>query len=164
VHENLYQTKQKPMTKKIFKILVGVIVVWIGFISCENDENETLISSYNSTESHNSGQNCMSCHRSGGSGEGLFTVAGTVYDSTRTSIFPNATIRLFTRPNGAGTLEAIIEVDGLGNFYTTEAVDFESGLYTSTEGSLETKFMNSPITTGNCNSCHGVSTDRIWTR
>ena len=139
-------------------------MVWIGFISCENGENETLISSYNSTESHNAGQNCMSCHRSGGSGDGWFTVAGTVYDSAQTSTYPNATVRLYTQANGAGTVKAVVQVDGYGNFYTTEPVDFEGGLYTSAEGSSDIKYMNSAITTGDCNSCHGVSTDRIWTK
>src|SRR6478735_2875906 len=31
--------------------------------------------------SHNAGQDCMSCHKSGGGGKGIFTVAGTVYQN-----------------------------------------------------------------------------------
>ena len=106
----------------------------------------------------------MGCHASGGSGEGWFSVAGTVYDSLKTSTYPNATVRLFTGPNGTGNLELTVEVDALGNFYTTENIDFGNGLYTSVEGNSDIIHMNSIVTTGQCNSCHGVSTDRIWTQ
>jgi hypothetical protein len=154
------------MIRRNFYILAGIIILFSGFISCENDEfeNETEISSYNSSESHNAGQNCMDCHNPGGSGESAFIIAGTVYDSTITSVYPNSTIKLYTSPNGTGTLKTTVQVDKYGNFYTTEYVDFEYGLYPSAEGELTTKYMSSAITTGQCNSCHGVSTDRIWTR
>ena len=55
-----------------------------------------------------------------------------------------------------------IQVDGKGNFYTTETIDFGEGLYTLAEGNTNTEHMNSKITSGQCNSCHGISTDRIW--
>jgi hypothetical protein len=103
----------------------------------------------------------MSCHQSGGSGEGWFTVAGTVYDSTKTTPFPNATVVFFTGPLGTGNLVLEIEVDGLGNFYTTESIDFGNGSYVLVTGHQETKHMNSKISTGQCNSCHGAITDRI---
>ncbi|MBW6490622.1 MAG: hypothetical protein K0B15_05430 [Lentimicrobium sp.] len=64
----------------------------------------------------------MSCHKSGGTGEGWFTVAGSVYDSTYASGFPNATVRLYTGPNGTGTLKATIQVDNYGNFYTPKTL------------------------------------------
>jgi hypothetical protein len=54
-------------------------------------------------------------------------------------------------------------VDAFGNFYTTENIDFGNGLYASVEGNSSTKNMVSSITTGQCNSCHGISTDKIWT-
>ena len=139
-------------------LLSGIIL----FQSCEKEENETKISSYNEDESHRAGENCVSCHTSGGSGEGWFTIAGTVYDSLKTSTFPNSTVRLFTGPNGSGSLISTIEVDALGNFYTTENIDFGNGLYTSVEGNLYVTHMNSIITSGQCNGCHGENTDRIW--
>lgn len=149
------------------KILIVMIISVISFQSCEQDddenENETKISTYNSRESHMAGQNCMNCHEPGGSGEGWFTAAGTVYDSTKESTFPNATVKLYTGPNGTGDLELIIQVDGYGNFYTTENIDYGDGLYTSVEGNANTKHMNARITTGRCNSCHGINTDPIWT-
>lgn len=135
--------------------------------SCQKDEEggegEQKISVHNEKESHNMSINCMNCHKSGGSGEGIFNVAGTVYNDLKTGTYPNATIKLFSEPNGNGLLKYSVEVDGFGNFYTTENIDFGGGLFPSVQGNASTKNMASSITTGQCNSCHGISTDRIWT-
>lgn len=131
--------------------------------SCEKEGRERKVSSHNESESHNMGENCMECHNPDGPGEGWFNVAGTVYDKAKTSPFPNGTLRLYTGPGGTGTLRLTLEVDALGNFFTTEDVDFGNGLYASVEGNSDTRYMNQAITTGSCNSCHGASTDRIWT-
>jgi cytochrome c553 len=155
------------MTKKVLTIIMVVISTLVLFESCEKEEdggNETKNSSYNDNESHNMGQNCMNCHKQGGDGEGWFVVAGTVYDSLKTSTYPNSTIKLFSGPNGTGNLVTTIEVDGLGNFYTSNSINFGNGLYTSASGNTTANHMNSSITTGNCNSCHGESIDRIWTK
>ena len=143
--------------------------VMMVFQSCESDDDdddeyEKMVSKYDLMESHKMGQNCMSCHKSGGEGEGWFNLAGTVYDSQKSSTYPNATLKLYNAPNGTGSLVGTIEVDGLGNFYTTNDIDFGSGLYVSVSGETSTEYMVSPVTSGQCNSCHGVSTDRIWTR
>jgi len=145
-------------------ILALSVVAMLMISACEKEEgeNETNISTYNSDESHKSGENCMTCHTSGGPGEGWFTAAGTVYNSDQTTPYPNATIRLYTGNGGTGDLRGTIEVDGRGNFYTTESIDFSGGLYVSAEGDGGTKYMIAPISNGQCNSCHGTSTDRIW--
>lgn len=150
------------MNKKILAITIMVLSTMVLSQSCEKEENETKISSCNDTESHKIGQDCMNCHYSGGSGEGWFTIAGTVYDSLKTSPYPNATIKLFSAPNETGNLIGTIEVDGLGNFYTTNQIEFGNGLYTSVSGNTTTRHMVTPITSGQCNSCHGQSADRIW--
>lgn len=130
--------------------------------ACEKEgENETKISAHGETESHNKGQNCMNCHKQGGEGEGWFNAAGTVYNSSFTATYPNATVRLYTGPGGTGTLKHIIEVDAKGNFFTTESIDFSAGLYPSVEGNTATNYMSTPTVSGQCNSCHGVSTNRI---
>ena len=152
------------MKKEILTILIVAVMVLIAFQSCEDEGNETKISSYNSDESHKAGQDCMICHVSGGDGEGWFTVAGTVYDSVQTSALPNAIVKLYTGSNGAGDLVATVEVDQNGNFYTTKVIDFGTGLYTLVEGNTTTKNMYSSITSGKCNNCHGASTDRIWAK
>lgn len=155
------------MKKKILIWIIMIVGILILLPSCESDENEgneEKVSSYNETESHKMGQNCMSCHKSGGEGEGWFNLAGTVYEGDRSTTYPNTTVKLYDEPNGEGSLISTIEVDGLGNFYTTNNIDFENGLYVSVSGDTETVYMIDPVSSGQCNSCHGTSTDRIWTR
>ena len=145
--------------------ICSFVAVMLVAQSCEKgEENETKISRNNETESHNNGQNCMSCHKSGGPGEGHFKLAGSVYDSLLVSPKPNGFIKLYTGPNGSGTLKYTVEVDGNGNFYTTEAIDFGgSGLYPSIVGaSGQQRFMGSATITGACNNCHNNTEDKIW--
>jgi hypothetical protein len=147
---------------KTIQTLAFFATVTLSLISCEKEKNETKISKYNETESHNQGQNCMACHFSGGKGEGYFNVAGTVYDSTLTAYKPNTTVYLYTQQNAQGDLKYTIQVDGLGNFYTTEVIDFGNGLYPVIKSNSGERHMSSPITTGACNSCHGYSTSKLW--
>ena len=151
------------MNLSVIKLLVITTIAIIGFQSCEEENgNETKISYNNSTESHKAGQDCMTCHKSGGSGEGWFTVAGTVYDESKEQVKPNVIVKLYSGTNGTGDLVATIEVDGKGNFYTTEKINFDNGLYTLVESNTDIQHMTSSITAGSCNSCHGNLFDRIW--
>ena len=149
------------LTCTVFSFIIVLIVL---LQACEKEGgNETNISAFSSKKSHNMGQNCMSCHKNGGEGEGWFLAAGTVYDSLKTSTYPNATVKLFTGPNGTGTLKHTLQVDGLGNFYTTESIDFGTGLYPAVEGKNSTQYMSSSTRNGQCNSCHGSSAEKIYT-
>jgi len=152
------------MKKSIIAIFFIIGLIAMNACKKENERNDTKISSNGKSESHNMGQNCMNCHKSGGSGDGWFNIAGTVYDSLKVSTLVNSSVKLYTEPNGAGTLKYTIQVDAKGNFYTTENIDFGTGLYPSASGSNTTKYMGSSITMGQCNSCHGVSTDKIWSK
>jgi hypothetical protein len=154
------------MKTRILSILTAAFMALPAIQSCEKEENEneTKISSYGSNESHHAGDNCMSCHISGGSGEGWFTIAGTVYDDTKSATYPNATVRLYSGPDGTGNLEATVEADQKGNFYTTESIDFGVGLYVLVEGDELTNYMNSIVNSGECNSCHQTTANRIWVR
>ncbi|MDO9275769.1 MAG: hypothetical protein Q7T92_09500 [Lutibacter sp.] len=151
------------------KILTNVSIVIISLLalqSCQKEDEgseEQKVSEYNAKESHNMGINCMNCHKSGGSGEGIFNVAGTIYNDLKTGTYANATVKLFTEPNGAGVLKYTVEADAFGNFYTTENIEFGGGLYASVKGNTQTNYMLTPVTAGQCNSCHGISTDKIWT-
>ena len=138
-------------------------MLMLATLSCE-DENETKISTYNDDESHNAGTNCMTCHTQGGEGEGWFEVAGTVYDSARINTYPNATVKFYSGPNGTGTLHYTLQVDARGNFYTTEDMKAPGGLYVAVQGDHQTNYMQSILPSRNCNSCHGVETERIWTK
>lgn len=150
-----------------FKILITVVFGLASIFSLESCEkeggNETKISTYGSKESHNAGQNCMNCHQQGEKGEGWFTIAGTIYQSNLDDTYENATVKLYTGPNGTGELKYTIQGDAKGNFYTTEIIHFGDGLYTLVEGNTSTNHMISKSTTGQCNSCHGSSMDRLWT-
>lgn len=155
------------ITSRRRKVTAVLAITILAALGCEKEDKEhgcgdTNISHHGAHESHNHGQNCMSCHRDGGGGEGCFTVAGSVYDSLGTGTAPNGTVRLFTGANGTGSLRATIEVDAKGNFHTTDGVDFSGGLYPVLVGSGgDAHHMSDAITSGACNSCHGQSTDRI---
>ena len=130
----------------------------------EYTDTSTLISTYNSTISHNAGEDCQKCHQKGGNGKAWFQVSGTVYDSTKQNIFPHATVYLYDGLNNTAPLIASIEVDSLGNFYTTEDIPFEKGLHVEVAGFTLHAKMGSLIYKGSCNKCHGVTTNRIWTK
>jgi hypothetical protein len=149
--------------KKHFLILSVIALFFLASCDKETEGNETKMSSNFSEESHNTGENCMTCHLSGGPGEGWFTVAGSVYKSDLIDNYPNGTINLTTAANGGGTVVKTIEVDAFGNFYTTEDISFGNGLYVAVYGTNgEQKYMPSPITNGKCNACHGNTNDNIY--
>ena len=140
-----------------FRCSILVLVLIVG--SCEKDENEVMNSRANDTESHRHGENCMECHIDGGKGEGIFTVAGSLYAEDLITPFTSGKVELYGDPV-TGIVRSL-EVDGRGNFYTTEPIDFSGGLHTRVVGDtiLEMKGL---ITQGGCNGCHGSSAPRLW--
>ena len=110
------------------------------------------------------GLNCFNCHSGTGTGNGCFALAGTVYiDSLGTQTLSNATIKLYSQPDGAGQLLKTIEVDEMGNFYDGSEEGLVGSYYpvvVSSNGSI--RKMLEPISKGDCNRCHGVSTNKIW--
>jgi len=161
----LYQFKVKflSMRMKIVVMAMAAITVSMFAVSCKNEPacGETNVSSAGGDDSHNMGRNCMSCHTEGGEGDGCFNAAGTAYYSSG-STHSSAIVKLFTQPDGQGELRATIYGDSKGNFYTTDDINFSGGLYPAVYGSSgEVEYMNSSITKGACNSCHGVSEERI---
>lgn len=162
----IFLSINKLTVMKNLKLIVLSVVLIFAF-GCENEggENETKISSFNDNESHNFGKNCMSCHISGGEGEGWFNVAGSIYGSDQISPFSNATIEFYTEANGQGALVKTVEGDALGNFYTTEEINFSSGLYPVISDGLDKNYtMNSSVNSGACTSCHGSSTEVLYIR
>jgi hypothetical protein len=148
-------------TNLLLTACIAIALIIIGQ-SCEREnENESMVSTAQSNKSHETGQNCGSCHKQGGTAPGWFTASGTVYDSLKVSPYPTATVKLYTGPNGTGSLVANIAVDAKGNFYTTEKIDFSSSLYTSVSGANRIDPMISAISSGQCSSCHGGSAARI---
>lgn len=145
--------------------LTGVFIIALVLMTIQScNKNETKISQANGTHSHNMGRNCMGCHYSGGEGDGWFTVAGTAYSAVDSGLFKNPVMQLWTMPNGRGQIVSTVYGDANGNFYTTAATAFGTGLYPSVTGSTGTRYMGTPITQGACNSCHGVTTTKIITK
>lgn len=124
-----------------------------------------LVSKPNMKKSHEFGTDCGSCHRKGGEAKSIFTVSGSVLDEAREKIFKKAVIKLYTERKAMGDLVATIQTDELGNFYSTEPIDFSIGLYPTLYGtptaSEPIKHMARPIFTGNCNSCHGPKEEKL---
>jgi mono/diheme cytochrome c family protein len=151
------------IVKKIFLVSSVLVILALAQLSCGESEggNRVNISSYNSTESHNTGRNCMQCHRNGGEGAGWFTFAGTVYNTDLQTTYPNTTVILYSAPAGGGNVIKHIAVDARGNFYTTESIDWGSGLYAGVQSPNETKYMYASLGSGACNMCHGVNFPKI---
>ncbi len=113
-----------------------------------------LHSAANGAASHEVGNNCMYCHQQYGGGPGRFTAAGTLFDANgqpRTG----ATIEVRSAPEGAGELFAALEVDTLGNFYTTAALPIpENEVFLFVRGGGTTNEMPFPTSSLACNYCH----------
>lgn len=118
--------------------------------------NVPNVSAHGGTKSHNNGLNCFQCHQPHGPGRGLFTAAGTIYNPDGTA-HANATVHLTTEAGGAGDVVAELEVDGFGNFFTTEPLPLpEQALFpsvVSADGVL-TASMPFPTISASCNVCH----------
>jgi hypothetical protein len=144
-------------------VLFLTAVLFLAFPSCKKNKcGESNISVSGGSKSHNFGQNCMNCHKSGGEGEGCFNAAGSVSNASTSAHLTGGTMKLYTGPNGTGTLKYTVAIDSKGNFYTTESVEY-SGLYPAITGtSGNTNYMGSTISTGACNSCHGSSTGNLY--
>jgi len=124
----------------------------------DSDGGSELTSTLGDNDSHRAGQDCQRCHRSGGSGDGVFTIAGTVFDGDNPSVVkPNVIVRLFALPDQSSALIEEIEVDAKGNFYTTAPIPYGAGLFAVlVDGPVSSPFMMAPVTAseGACNSCH----------
>jgi hypothetical protein len=137
---------------KIFLSAVLLIFIMLVIVSCSKKKNDTLTGS-----SHNSGRNCLGCHSD-------FKIAGSVYNKSFTGPYTGARIKITTQSNGSGSILATLNSDKSGNFYTGNSISFGSGVYVSAEGTTGTvKYMNTALTDGACNSCHGYSTSKMWT-
>jgi hypothetical protein len=85
-------------------------------------------------------------------------VAGTVYQADGTAPFRGATVRLTSGADGTGTVILSVLTDASGNFFTAQALSFDTGLFTDVSGTGATRrAMSSTVSSGACNSCHDAS-------
>jgi len=148
--------------KKIIQIIIVFVLPFIVFYSCNHADQLTQNNSkHGGQKSHNIGEDCMSCHKQGGDGNGWFYIAGTAYTNSGVNTAEDVTVLMYSEPDGQGTLKKIIEGDKLGNFYTTDITGFGTGLFPAVVFNNDTTYMSSSTTNGSCNSCHGKSTSKI---
>ncbi|MCF8302049.1 MAG: hypothetical protein K9I94_02150 [Bacteroidales bacterium] len=147
---------------------LALMIMGLGLLilaSCEDffyiDEEESAgVSKHGAMKSHHNGEDCMKCHSTG---EMTFTIAGSVYDSTGNNPIPNVLIEFYSDVEGEGTLLHLLEGDALGNFYTTQDLNIEDGLYpVIIDEAGNRKAKNKRTNMGACNSCHGKDVELIW--
>ena len=152
--------------KRMFGVIMLCAVASIVIYSCTHVSG-TYVSTNGSMAGRSMQGNCMDCHKRGAT-EGGFTIGGSLYQSDSVTRYPNGFVDIYSQLDTLGkavdsSLIAHIEVDGVGNFYTTHDIDLSQGFYpvvTSSEGYKKT--MSTVTTNGACNSCHGVSTSNIY--
>jgi len=146
----------------IFPIILAIVISSLAGCNKNNGVNKTATSTHNSTLAHNMSGVCQSCHISGGSAPGWWTVAGTVYTQDLSAVSPNGTMYFYSEPDGTGNIVDSLQVDANGNFYTSSSITV-AGTYPQIKGeSGNIQNMPQLCTSGNCNSCHGVVNLQIW--
>ena len=147
-----------------FGIIMIFSMTFFFIAGCKKDSSTSgSSSSHGSTSSGSMSGNCQQCHVSGGSGSGVFTLAGTVWTQNLSAKSPNGTIYLWSGPNGTGTKIATLEVDANGNFYTTSSILPAAGAYPQIVGtSGDIRNMPQLCTSGSCNGCHSATISKIW--
>lgn len=158
----LSDEKETPMSMK--ELAMHTSTAKCNDSSCHG--GEVKVSKRGDLKSHNVGRDCISCHSAEGAGRGIFLVAGSVFRSDEVTPYPGTTVKLFGGKNGTRGLVATLEVDGEGNFYTTEEVVLGDSLYPSVFSDNGVVHMprSFNLSMGSCNSCHGVNVSRIFAR
>jgi hypothetical protein len=132
------------------------------FISCEREGSgkctETNISTSNRS-SHNRGEDCTTCHKSGNQGRGCFSICGSAFKSDKITPIQNAVMVLFSKDENGNITDAskAIPIDKSGNFYTTETISF-AGKYPAIISNGDTSMMGGALTSSaSCNKCHSTN-------
>ncbi|HEV7779650.1 MAG TPA: hypothetical protein VGO58_00210 [Chitinophagaceae bacterium] len=149
--------------RKIYMVMIVLVAsATLFLLACGKNYNT---SKHGGNKSHLSGALCITCHAPGGKAKETFTVSGTVYDESRLKVQQRSVVKLYTRAKARGKLIATLYTDDLGNFYTTQKIDFTQGLYPTLSGTpgarKSTRHMSKGITSGDCNSCHGMFTGNL---
>lgn len=153
----------KTATISLFTFISLAFGLFIN--SCNKNDKGKNCKEYHvsssSKSSHHLGKNCMECHTYGGEGEGCFNVAGSLFEIETETPTKIGYIEFFTEKGAKGEMKYKVYVDNSGNFYSTDIGDV-THLYAKFTGeSDETHIMKAPLTSGACNSCHGVTTSKI---
>jgi len=154
--------------KKIPLKIIVTLVLLVALEACshyEQIQKDLVESTAGDDESHNSGENCGSCHNQNGNEAvreaGWWTVSGTVYNDNN-KVEKNAVIELWEKPNKGGRLIKRLYSDDKGNFYTNQIIDFNGGCYPSITVGSSYITMEPAYSGGSCNSCHGGVLSCKW--
>ncbi len=151
---------------KIWLFIFGVVFIW----QCSHADQLRKYgkeSERGSTESHNFGQNCMTCHNQSGNEAvregGWWNIAGSVISDDSNQPFTNGVVELWSLPDRQGVLYYTLDIDALGNFYTEKIVNFPGDCYPAVVNTItgESKSMDDPFRAGGCNACHGYTEELI---
>lgn len=137
------------MNKRLLSAIFVLAIFSLWFISCSKSENDSNISRFNEDDSHYKGDNCMNCHYTEGPGEGWFSAAGSVYGN-----YTNHSVRI--KDANTGALLRTIQIDRLGNLYTTETIDMQNGItidIIDQQGNV-VSVMQTVVFNAQCNLCH----------
>lgn len=159
----------RPSQLALF-ILFGLLVTACGSGGSSGGDGDSSSGSSGSATSssgmplrtsHRAGEDCKTCHTSGGSAEaeGIFYASGTVYTSNGAPQ-TNATVRLYV--HNTNTIAALIETDDSGNFYHLDPIQGLStgdgqlveGVDVEVDTPNGTRSMPGLVTNGGCNGCH----------
>lgn len=154
------------MKRKFIKGLFFATLLALSLVSCSHYEEiqaDIEESKSGDDESHNPGKNCGSCHNQSGNEaarEYWWIISGTVFNSNNNGE-DGVSIELWQKPNQQGALIKRLASDELGNFYTNEILDFNGGCYPVIKKGNKIKQMGTIYNGGSCNSCHGISTNKL---
>jgi hypothetical protein len=152
------------MKKHFWLALFVASITWISCSHYEQLQQNPEESKFGEDESHNTSENCGSCHNVNGNEAvieaGWWTLSGSVLNS-QSRAPQKAVVELWEKPNKQGNLIKRLEVDDLGNFYTNQIINFKGGVYPSITTNNQTISMGTAFNGGSCNSCHGISTTKL---
>lgn len=150
----------------VFAIIACVVLLW----QCSHAEQlrkHGKESEHGSDESHNFGQNCMTCHNQGGNEAvregGWWNIAGSVMNDETGRPLTDGFVELWSGPDRSGTLYYTLEIDANGNFYSEKIIGYNGKCYPAVVNRLtgESESMDDPFYSGGCNQCHGATESLI---
>jgi hypothetical protein len=101
---------------------------------------------------------CLGCHKAGGAAP-AFAFAGTVYaDKDATKGAAGVEVRV-ADASGAG---ASVFADADGNFWSKGTPSSAPG-HAGARNAVKARFMNQPLTNGDCNTCHAPDMPMLLT-
>lgn len=149
-------------------MIVLMITAIYGCSHLDEINNDPKQSEANSDESHETGEDCMSCHHkaSNEASEYWWTVAGTVFEDDDKPARVGE-VQLWSEKNGKGTLYLTLPIDRKGNFYTNRIINFKGGYFPIAIVGSKRKDMPEQVAGNNmsmsCNACHGHNANGLNT-